>query len=265
MKGPDTEYVKNLEHFIQHSDEDEVISDDFLKRFSNIYQRKELRWLDVGAGPGTKLIQILRGLDKTVELNILEPSAEWQRILAQNFKIEGLSSIISRKYQIRWEEFKTSEKYDLITFFHSVYGIGIESLAKIPQYLQENGVACIVVESPNSYLHQIKKGIYPYIHHQELASTSDSISSFLQNRGIHHSVDKQETTQRFYVDDLLDMNNPNRIIPLSFLLQTKPEDHDRLVSQKVQRKIEEELEKYVKFDKKGAYLDIPDRFIWIYN
>lgn len=276
MRCPDTEYIRNLEYFLQHSNEDEADARYFLRRFDDAYQGnwQLLKWLDVGAGPGTKPIQILKGIGKDIgllqrasalKLSILEPSEEWQRILAENFQKAKLKTLISEKHQTTWEEFNSPNKYDLITFFHSVYGITTETLGKIPQYLQENGTACIVVESPNSDLHLIKKRIFPYVHHQELVSSSDTITSFLERKRIKYSIDREETKQRFYVDDILDINNPNRTIPLSFILQTKPEDQDKITSKAARKKIEEELRKYVKFDGDSSYINVPDRFIWIYN
>ena len=102
MKEPDTEYISNLEYFLQHSDEDKADARYFLRSFSENYQgtRECLRWLDVGAGPGTKPIQILKGIREyfgSVELDVLEPSYEWQRRLTENFQRENLEKVISEK------------------------------------------------------------------------------------------------------------------------------------------------------------------------
>ena len=56
------------------------------------------------------------------------------------------------------------------------------------------------------------------------------------------------------------------IVPLSFIVQTSPEDYNRIITPKMQDKIEKELKELVKQNKNGrAYLNVPDRFIWIYN
>ena len=256
----DTSYLENLEFFLQHSDEDEVDSNTFLREFS---KKGDLEWLDVGAGPGTKPIRILqKGLTErcNVKLDILEPSDEWIKILTRNFEENGLN--IRRKYRTNWEDFNGG-RYDLITFFHSVYGINIESLAKIPDFLKKGGVGCIVVESPDSDLHQIKRKLFPYVHHKELVSSSDTLTSFLDRKGVKYEI-SGEKPQRFYVDELLDKENPDRIIPLSFILQTKVKDHDKLVSPEIQRELDKALEKFVKIDDGGRYyIETPDRFIWI--
>ena len=268
----DTEYVENLEHFLTHSEEDRVDSATFLKHFQKT--GSTLTWLDVGAGPGTKPVNILEGVDNLkgllqqydrIILDILEPSQAWQQSLLQNFKDNKLEHTLRNKHTLTWENFDIRETYDLITLFHSVYGIDTESLSRIPDYLKPNGCACIAVESPKSDLHQIKKRIFPYLHHQELASSSETIAQFFRDRGIKHEVSQDEPDQKFYVDELLDDNNLNRIKPLSFILQTKPEDHNKLISTEIQSLIREELEKRIKTDEKGIYINVPDRFIWVYK
>ncbi|MEA3514961.1 MAG: hypothetical protein U9R34_05770 [Nanoarchaeota archaeon] len=79
------------------------------------------------------------------------------------------------------------------------------------------------------------------------------------------SSDKVE--QRFYVDELFSPNNSRRLMPLSFILQTKPEDHNMLVSQEANEIINKALRKFVKKEEiTGRYfLNVPDRFIWIYR
>lgn len=266
MNSIDTSYIRNLEFFLQHSDEDEVDSSIFLKEFT---QSGDLEWLDVGAGPGTKLIRILRkGLAKrgNVKLDIVEPSEMWMRILTENFKQNNLYALIRRKYQMKWEDFNENRKYDIVTFFHSVYGIKLESLSKIPVFLKENRCACIVVESPDSDLRQIKKRLFPYVHHKEVVSSSfDAVVSFLNNRGLKYRISGDEP-QMFYVDELIDERNPKRMIPLSFILQTKPEDHNKFVSPRVLKELDQALKEIVKTDEEGKhYICTPDRFIWVYR
>lgn len=264
MDNLDTSYTGNLAYFLQHSDEDEVDSDTFLMEFS---KKGDLAWLDVGSGPGTKPISILKkGLTGRcrVELDVLEPSEVWMGILTSNFEQNGLNGVLREKYKLRWEDFNENRKYDLITFFHSIYGINLDSLAKIFDFLKRNGCVCIVVESPNSDLHLIKRELFPYVHHGKLVS-SDSVTSFLDSKGISYKT-SGDAPQRFYVDELLDSGNPKRIVPLSFILQTRPEDHDKLVSYEVQRELDRALGKFVKRNEQGKqYIEIPDRFIWVYN
>ncbi len=265
MSNPDTSYIGNLEFFLQHSDEDEVDSDIFLREFS---KTGNLEWLDVGTGPGTKPIRILqKGLAErcNVELDILEPSEGWMRILTGNFEQNGLSDVLRKRYGLKWENFNENGKYDLITFFHSVYGIDVNSLAKILDFLKEEGCACIIIENPNSDLHRIKKELFPYIHHRELVSSSDVVTSFLDSEGIRYRTSRGEP-QRFYVDELLDKQNPDRIIPLSFILQTKVEDHDKIFSPETQEEINKVLGDFLKKDEEGKhYIETPDTFIWIYR
>lgn len=270
LEKVDTGYVNNLTYFEEHSEENEVDSRIFAEKLSNKFSKipKIINWLDVGAGSGIKLIKILEKIkDKyDLKLDIIEPSQKWHDRLIKNFEENKLDDLLWKKFRTTWEELNTNKRYDLITFFHSVYGIPTESLRKIPELLNENGIACIVVESPNSDLHKIKKSLFPYVHHIELISSSETITKFLEKKGINYKIEKDEPDQKFYVDKLLDKNNPRKIEPLSFILQTKPEDYNKLISKEIQNKIYLELKKHVKKDKKGGnYINVPDRFIWVYR
>lgn len=279
MKIPDTEYIHNLSYFLSHSNEDEADACFFLSQLSECCRLKQsdpLLWLDVGAGPGTKLIKILNGLHdcmgllstySSICLDILEPSQSWQNILIQNFKETQLEHIIRNKYCLTWEGFESTSRYDIVTFFHSIYGINAESLSKIPGFLKDDGCACIVVESPHSDLHRIKQSLFPYIHHDELVSSSKTIVSLLDQEKMKYFISGDKIEQRFYVDDLFSPNNSRRLMPLSFILQTKPEDHNMLVSQEANEIINKALRKFVKKEEiTGRYfLNVPDRFIWIYR
>jgi len=275
MNKPDTEYIENLQYFLQNSDEDEADSNMFLSRLNHYLNRSlnKLDWLDVGAGPGTKPINILRGglsqetglLDRFDQINfdVVEPSKAWTRILIDNFKEGSLDDCLQNIYQTTWEGFDREAEYDLITFFHSVYGIKTESLKKIPGYLSEDSVACIAVENNDSDLYRIKESLFPHIHHQELKSSTDMIKNFFDEKDMDYTVDYTNFGQRFYVDEILE-SGPNSSKVLAFILQTKPDDHDKIIDPGLQNKIENELQKYVKEDESGNhYINTPDSFIWI--
>lgn len=247
------------------SEEDPVDAKTFLKKFN---KKGNIDWLDVGAGPGTKPIRILQeGLEErcNIRLDVLEPENSWMNLLTKNFKEASLGYNIRNKYLTTWEDFNENKKYDVITFFHSAYGIDTKSLEKIPKFLKEEGCGCIVAENPESDLHKIKKHMFPYIHNQELASSSKEIIDLLDDKGIKYEVSGEEP-QKFCVDKLLDEKNPDRYIPLSFILQTKPEDQDKVFSKEVKEELAKALSKYVKKDEKSNhYINTPDKFIWVYK
>ena len=170
--------------------------------------------------------------------------------------------------QKTWEEFSSSAdaSFDLITFFHSVYGIGVSngifpSLKNLTNFLKSQGRACVVVESPNSDLQLIKREVWPELYEREPIS-SETVERTLAAFDISYAVDTDEPEQRFYVDELLDPNNPRRMEPLSFIAQTQPENYNRLVPVDIQVQIEKSVREKMKADKRGSYISTPDRFIW---
>ena len=283
LSKPDYEYTKNLTYFLKHSNEDKIDANWFIKTMpffspeieNKIKNKQKIKWLDVGTGPGTKPLEIAQNIIQQygadIEFTALEPSAEWIKIFQKNLK---LSKIQKGKFNIEivqttWEKFiaNNKETFDLITFFHSVYGIKITddifpSLKNLKKFLTPRGVSCIVVESPNSDLHFIKEKVFPKLYGREPIS-SKTIENTLNSFGIKYLVDTKEAEQKFYVDDILNKNNPERMEPLSFVAQTQPENYNRLISSKIQEKIEKYLKEKIKKDKKGVYINTPDRFIWI--
>ncbi|MDD5254117.1 MAG: hypothetical protein PHG05_03360 [Candidatus Nanoarchaeia archaeon] len=262
----DVSYIDGLTDFFENSNENEVNSKQFYETARDIFQKEDLKWLDVGTGPGTKLINILEKIKNrnNISIEVIEPSKVWLDKFLKNFRLSGLSNHVKNMYNCIWEEFDINKKYDLITFFHSVYGIKTESLKRIPEMLAENGIACIVVESHNSALNKIKKSLFPYIHHKELMSSSKEIIEILEKYKINYKVEESKEDQRFYVDNLLNKEDKTQIRLLSFILQTKIKDHKKLISKEVTDKLEAELKKYIKIDgNNNQYISIPDTFIWI--
>jgi len=269
MTTPPSEYLKNMSYFLKHSNEEEVDSNTFLQQYLKKTNTKNLHWLDIGTGPGTKLIRILKnGLINAMDnitIEIVEPSRELLNVFDKNFRESKLEKLVSQRYQTTWEEFVTAKRYDLITFFHSTYHIEKSSLARIPTHLKKDGVGCIITESPNSDLFPIRQKISPYFKHKDIISC-ESITDYLKEKQIPYEMSSQEPEQRFYVDEILNPDNPDTKRVLSFILQTKPEDHEKIVKKGINEKINQELKKYVKKDEKGKkYICTPDRFIWIYN
>jgi len=80
------------------------------------------------------------------------------------------------------------------------------------------------------------------------------------------SISEEDLPQRFYVDRLLDPDNHNSGLPLSFILQTKPGDQEAPLSEEAQQRIKEVLMVFIKQDGQGNYyINVPDRFIWVYH
>jgi len=269
MTTPPSEYLKNMSYFLKHSNEEEIDSNTFLKEYLEKTNTKNLHWLDVGAGPGTKLVRIIKnGLTDYMDyilIDVVEPSKELLNVFNKNFCKNKLEYLVNERHHTIWEEFVAQKQYDLITFFHSMYRIEKNSLEKIPSFLKKNGLACIIIESPNSDLFPIRQKISPYYKHKDIISYN-VIIDYLKEKNISHEVSTQEPDQRFYVDGILDPKNSDTKRVLSFILQTKPEDHEKIVKKEINREINKELKKHVKKDKHGkSYIHTPDRFIWIYK
>jgi len=275
---PDYEYTTNLLDFIEHAEEDEVDSINFLKELKNFKLSRKIDWLDVGAGPGTKLVMILEGdknnegllQSKNINLDITEPSIDWRKMLLENFGGANLEKHLKNVYLYEWEDFIEQKEitYDLITFFHSAYGIEKKSLLKIPAYLKKGGVGLIVVENKNSDLYKLKSNLLPFLKQYgiktDLKTSSQQITDVLDFGGVKYHSFSKEINQRFYVDDLLDKNNPERVKCLSFLIQTNTHNYNQLLSKEMKTVLEESIDALAKKDKQGRhYLNIPDKFIWI--
>ncbi len=270
---PDTEYIKNLNYFLEHSDEDKVDSEWFLQTlpifapqlWEKIKARGTIKWLDVGTGPGTKPIKLIKILEKKygskIEFTALEPSTtRWINIFKKNLKSHSLAQI--EIVRTKWEEYIRSEKkkFDLITFFHSMYGIGIAdgifpSLAGIKKFLLNNGTACIVVESERSDLHRIKQEVFPELYGR-LPISMEIVKNTLEKYAIKFMINSNQTEQKLYVDT-------NSLDFLSFIAQTQSENYNRIISKKVRRKIRSSVMRLKKNSGRNTFLNIPDDFIWI--
>jgi hypothetical protein len=278
---PDYAYTKNLSHFLDHSGEDMVDSERFIKTLSMyhpVMQRKletgkRITWLDVGTGPGTKPIRILSELTRTYASDIdffaLEPSQEWMRAFRNNLKFSGLEGRVNvRELPSTWEQYIAGpgKRFDLVTFFHSVYGIDVSggrfsSFQNLSKVLARGGRACVVVESPASDLHAIKRRVWPALYGREPIS-SKTVESTLLSFGMKFLVDGKEPRQKYRITEPIG-GERNSLESLSFIAQTQPENYNRIVPPDVKREIEKALKEKLKIDKTGSYIETPDRFIWV--
>lgn len=269
---PDTEYIKNLNYFLKHSDEDKVDSEWFLQTlpifapqlWKKIKAGETIKWLDIGTGPGTKPIKIIKFLEKKygskIEFTALEPSNRWINIFKKNLKKHPRAQ--TKVIRTKWEEYIISQKgqFDLITFFHSMYGIKIvngifPSLAEVKKILRNKGAICIVVESERSDLHKIKQKVFPELYGRSPISMG-AVKNTLEKYAIGFDIDSNQKDQKLYVDtDSLGF--------LSFIAQTQPENYNRVISKKIRRKIMDSVTRLKKNSGQRNFLNIPDDFIWI--
>jgi SAM-dependent methyltransferase len=82
--------------------------------------------LDVGAGLGDPAFHILKKLraeNINVEYHYLDPSSKAADIFKSDAMRSGLDVSIKSMTIGKWEDYRSDETYDLITFFHSAYYI----------------------------------------------------------------------------------------------------------------------------------------------
>ena len=186
------DYTRNFGYFLENSDEDYAVSAAFLEEYHHRFlgNKKNMEWLDVGRGTGTKVINILKGNENyrgllnlsDIELDFIEPSKDLKEIALERFSQGGLSGTIRQISLLKWEEFVKVQRgsYDIITLFHSVYGIDISYLNRIIDYLKDGGYACIVVESPDSDLYKIKRELFPQVFKEDFVSFYEAVIDSLR-------------------------------------------------------------------------------------
>jgi len=288
-------YIGGLDYYSKNSNEDEAVAQSFLKQYTEGFGLSGMRilnWLDVGSGNGRKLLMILRGFYAEFEegnsgvyedgfqdgllrrhftdinLDIVEPNGNSIETLGSRFRYEKLDGFLRDRFQNTWEQFSGDRKYDLITFFHSVYGIDLESLARIPDFLTEDGIACIVVEAYDSAINRTKRSLSSHLSRPELMLNIGKIRQFLHERGIRYSESfggtgqgRTPLEQRFYIDGIDD-----DFEALSSLFLSKPEDQGKEVPNELLEKFRDELRKYSRKERTGrTYVSVPDGFIWVHK
>jgi Methyltransferase domain len=86
----------------------------------------KIKWLDVGAGLGDPVFPVLKLLERqgiTVEYSYLDPSLKAFNIFSNFAKTNHHEHLVKDVNITTWENYSTSNSYDLITFFHSAYYI----------------------------------------------------------------------------------------------------------------------------------------------
>ena len=280
---PDYAYLKTLDYFLQHSNADEVDVKWFIKTlpkyfpelWSKLQTKEPIRWLEVGPGPGIKTLEIARTLieqfDARISFLALEPCPEWIAVYKANvnaMRAKG-SQFTVRIVQTTWEEFSSGNQsqFDLITFFHSIYGIAImngilTSLKQLDRLLKPGGKACIVIESPTSALSNIKLKVFPWLYNTPAVSQRE-IEATLNRFEMQYRIDSGHAKQRFFVDDFFVSNSSEKLQLLSFIAQSDPRRYTHDVPPKVKQKIESYVREKIRNGRDGHYVDVSDVFMWV--
>jgi 2-polyprenyl-3-methyl-5-hydroxy-6-metoxy-1,4-benzoquinol methylase len=108
----------------------------------------KIKWLDVGAGLGDPVFPVLRILEQhgiKIEYHYLDPSISAYNIFLDHTKMYSQENVVSSVNITTWEDYSSTESFDLITFFHSAYYIknwfsqASNSLEKAIGYLEPDG------------------------------------------------------------------------------------------------------------------------------
>ena len=127
-----------LVEYLHDSNEDEVV----FKQFENsvlpcIKNEDKINWLEVGIGPGTKTLMILKYFKtkfphKKVYLSVLEPSEKWRDYLKSNGffkKAKRLCTIVVYPYTLleymKMTDIKKIQEFNFITIIHVIYSMEI--------------------------------------------------------------------------------------------------------------------------------------------
>ena len=281
MITQDYSYKKTLKYFLENSDEDSVDSDAILQFLSkhlitrNILGR-HLRWLDIGTGPATKIISMLKMWSKYSDNNLpsihlLDPSKSWLSEAKLAFEKAGFERQLNRIYECTWEEFIEGKDFklelDIITFLHSIYGFKVQksrhikSLKYLEKFLCRHGWACFAIESPKSDLYEIKREVYPLFTFKLV--DYNILESTFKSFGWKYFV-SDDLVQKFY----LGMHHCerdkaiNNYDAISFVIQATPEKCYEEISTEKLNAIKKAVDKRLKSDNLGWYIFVHDRIYW---
>lgn len=107
------------------------------------FARGQIMYLDVGCGDGrvaSKITKFLMSKGKT-EVTLVDTSQAQLALARTAFREQRLK--LQRNVATSFEEFQTSDRYDLLTFVHSSYVIDEWHIHKIHELLKPGGVAAI--------------------------------------------------------------------------------------------------------------------------
>ncbi len=269
----DTEYTKTLTYFFANSNENEVDGREIAKIIIEVFpSARKLKWLDVGSGPGGKLAVIAEYLahwgGPAIDLVAVDPSKYWiDRLKTQlSHGIYGLQ--VKRVVLDRWEDFyskPSKQKYDVVTFMHSIYGLTVES-GKIPSllrtldYITQNGIMIIAVESPSSDLYKIKKELFGnvldfnLVDYRMVENTFDSL---------HLKWQASPDLDQYFLLGKSKSAALSNAEALAFIVQTTPENYNKILNERQKHALRSSLSLKLKKGKMGYYISVPDRIYLI--
>lgn len=140
-----------FEIFLQHSDEKEKSATVFGKILSQLIQRHEMTFLDIGSGNGAYLRLTLAKVKslKKITVTLLEPGDDLVRQLRNAVKFFP-RNIVAKIVHSSFEDFTTNERFDLVLASH--VPLAKDDPAKLPAIysrmlglLKPNGTLIVVL------------------------------------------------------------------------------------------------------------------------
>ncbi len=136
---------------------------DHIRPFMQLLRKESVRICDIGGGDGKRISHIVSDLFEkdgvTTSLTFIEPSVAGSSMFEKKQgSVKGFDHIIF--FNGRFEEFETTEKFDLIILIHSIFTFSDkETIRKILDLKSENGKIIIVANDQNSFLAKLNREI----------------------------------------------------------------------------------------------------------
>lgn len=143
---------------ILYGQPDSLVVKIFAFLFPFVKKRKNLKILDVGGGDGKRLrqlIDLLKSKNIDVSATLVEPSKTFtddcrQAVKGSHYDIKIVRSLI--------EDYKTTEKFDLILMIHSFYSFrDFPIFEKMSSMLERGGRLIIIGNDADSFLAKLKR------------------------------------------------------------------------------------------------------------
>ena len=130
--------------------------------------KEGMKILSIGAGTGEEMLGYLNGLrgrGVNFRIDYLDPSQELFKTFSESMRRNGLQDRIGGPFHCTFENFTTTEKYDLIIASHVFYYIDKkdDSLKKLWSFLKPDGKALIFLQSRESDNYRFRETFLPRI------------------------------------------------------------------------------------------------------
>lgn len=231
-------------------------------------QSDKIRWLDVGTGEGSKLIDIIKFLRKInrrveIDLVIFEPSKYALPILKRK-----LSEIKGVNFKIRNEAFSydslKNERFDCISFFHSTYYLANSESAFLQLYRKAhrclNSDGILMVQSV------YEKGDFQELGKPKYSLWAQGEHIFNLFKRISKKACKKYFPERFEVTDFLRQKElkVTRKKLVNLYRFTKQLDESEPSDKELELYIRD-MRKLAKSAGNRSYLDFKDVVVWLHK